>query len=75
MLCFSLGGRRQWFDTLSFFFSPHIADSVNLGIAVLTLNRPATKNALGKQMLEEFRSALTELRFDKCVAGSFFARL
>ena len=34
------------------------------GIVMLTLNRPATKNALGKQLMHDFRAALTELQFD-----------
>lgn len=34
------------------------------GIAVITLNRPATKNALGKLMMDEFRAALESVRYD-----------
>lgn len=34
------------------------------GIVLLTLNRPATKNALGKQLMNDFRACLTELQFD-----------
>jgi methylglutaconyl-CoA hydratase len=34
------------------------------GIALLGLNRPSAKNALGRQLLAEFRQALAELRFD-----------
>ncbi|KAJ3174891.1 hypothetical protein HK101_010809 [Irineochytrium annulatum] len=34
------------------------------GIAVLNFNRPEKRNALGKQLLTEFRDALDKLRFD-----------
>lgn len=34
---------------------------------MLTLNRPSTKNALGKAMMEEFRARLDALRFDSSV--------
>lgn len=34
------------------------------GIALLGLDRPAAKNALGRQLLGEFRQALADLRFD-----------
>ena len=34
------------------------------GIVVLHLDRPATKNALGKELMHQFRAALTELQFD-----------
>lgn len=37
------------------------------GTAVITLNRPATKNALGKLMMQQFRSAMEEVRFDSSV--------
>ena len=34
------------------------------GIVLLGLDRPAAKNALGRQLMTEFRAALAELRFD-----------
>ena len=34
------------------------------GIVILYLDRPATKNALGKELIKQFREALTELQFD-----------
>lgn len=37
------------------------------GIAVVTLNRPGSKNALGKAMMNEFRATLDRLRFDPSV--------
>lgn len=39
----------------------------NEGIVLLGLDRPASKNALGRQLMEEFRAALSELRFDRTV--------
>lgn len=33
----------------------------------MNLNRPATRNALGKNMMDEFRSALSKIRFDQDV--------
>lgn len=35
------------------------------GIVLLRLNRPETKNAISKQMLEMFRGSLSELKFEK----------
>lgn len=37
------------------------------GITLLALDRPAAKNALGRQLMAEFRQALTELRSDPSV--------
>ncbi|KAI9101995.1 ClpP/crotonase-like domain-containing protein [Phlyctochytrium arcticum] len=37
------------------------------GIAVLNLNRPASKNALGRVFMQQFASALEGLRFDESV--------
>lgn len=34
------------------------------GIVLLGLDRPASKNALGRQLMAEFRQALADLRFD-----------
>ena len=39
----------------------------DLGIVLLGLNRPEAKNALGRCLMDEFRSALAELRFDPSV--------
>ncbi|KAJ3416041.1 hypothetical protein HDV05_003400 [Chytridiales sp. JEL 0842] len=39
----------------------------DLGISVLNFNRPAARNALGKTFMAQFRSALTNLRFDEQV--------
>lgn len=40
-------------------------DGDHTGIAMFTLNRPKSKNALGKAMMDEFRFALDTVRFDK----------
>ncbi|HJW32774.1 MAG TPA: enoyl-CoA hydratase-related protein [Holophagaceae bacterium] len=37
------------------------------GIVLLGLDRPASKNALGREMMREFREALAVLRFDPAV--------
>lgn len=37
------------------------------GLALLGLDRPEAKNALGRRLMDEFRSALAELRFDPSV--------
>lgn len=37
------------------------------GVATVTLNRPATRNAIGKQFLAELRAAVAEVRFDETV--------
>ncbi len=37
------------------------------GIVLLGLDRPEAKNALGRQLMEEFRTAMAELRFDPSV--------
>jgi methylglutaconyl-CoA hydratase len=37
------------------------------GIVLLGLDRPAAKNALGRQLMAEFRQALSDLRFDPTV--------
>jgi methylglutaconyl-CoA hydratase len=39
----------------------------DLGIVLLGLDRPEAKNALGRRLMEEFRQALSELRFDSSV--------
>jgi methylglutaconyl-CoA hydratase len=44
-----------------------LLDAENSGAAVITLNRPASKNALGKAMMEEFRSTLEAIRFNQHV--------
>eukprot|EP00123_Amoebidium_parasiticum_P010939 comp20420_c0_seq1/m.25896 comp20420_c0_seq1/g.25896 ORF comp20420_c0_seq1/g.25896 comp20420_c0_seq1/m.25896 type:complete len:295 (-) comp20420_c0_seq1:423-1307(-) len=42
-------------------------DAANAGVAVLTLNRPEAKNALGKEFLGQLRAAMDDLRFDPSV--------
>eukprot|EP01104_Vermistella_antarctica_P009750 TRINITY_DN2532_c0_g1_i1.p1 TRINITY_DN2532_c0_g1~~TRINITY_DN2532_c0_g1_i1.p1 ORF type:complete len:321 (-),score=39.01 TRINITY_DN2532_c0_g1_i1:46-951(-) len=37
------------------------------GIVVLTMNRPKARNALGRQLLDELKSALSEIQFDPSV--------
>ena len=37
------------------------------GVAVFTMNRPASKNALGRLMMDQFRAALDGVRFDPTV--------
>ena len=37
------------------------------GVAVFTMNRPASKNALGRLMMDQFRAALDDVRFDPTV--------
>ena len=39
----------------------------DLGIVLLGLDRPEAKNALGRRLMDEFRQAITELRFDPSV--------
>jgi hypothetical protein len=39
-------------------------DPKNSGISFLTLDRPAAKNSLSVQLLQDFRAALDEVRFD-----------
>ncbi|HEX9082362.1 MAG TPA: enoyl-CoA hydratase-related protein [Holophagaceae bacterium] len=39
----------------------------DLGIVLLGLDRPEAKNALGRSLMEAFRAALAELRFDPSV--------
>jgi methylglutaconyl-CoA hydratase len=41
-----------------------LLDGDNAGVALLTLARPEARNALGKQMMVEFRAALDAVRFD-----------
>jgi methylglutaconyl-CoA hydratase len=41
--------------------------SPDCGIKVLSLNRPASKNALGLLMLKQFRESLSEIRRDPSV--------
>ena len=44
------------------------------GIVLLGLDRPAAKNALGRQLMTEFRQALADLRLDtsvRVVVGSW----
>ncbi|KAL2916065.1 hypothetical protein HK105_204489 [Polyrhizophydium stewartii] len=43
------------------------------GIFVLTLNRPAAKNALGRTLLAQFRESIQALRFNDAVEGVFCA--
>ena len=38
-----------------------------LGIFVLTLDRPAAKNALGRTLLSQFRQSINDLRFNEYV--------
>jgi methylglutaconyl-CoA hydratase len=42
-------------------------DGADAGLVLLGLDRPVAKNALGRQLLTEFRAALAELRFDPTV--------
>ncbi len=42
-------------------------DGADKGIVMFTMNRPKAKNALGTNMMNEFRSALDAVRFDKDV--------
>ena len=37
------------------------------GLVLLGLDRPQAKNALGRQLMAEFRQALADLRFDPSV--------
>lgn len=39
-------------------------DPKKSGISFLTLDRPAAKNSLSVQLLQDFRAALNEVRFD-----------
>jgi methylglutaconyl-CoA hydratase len=44
----------------------------NQGTAVITLNRPSSKNALGKAMMNEFRQTLHSIRFNQAVRAVVF---
>eukprot|EP00359_Climacostomum_virens_P006117 CAMPEP_0204910876 /NCGR_PEP_ID=MMETSP1397-20131031/9322_1 /ASSEMBLY_ACC=CAM_ASM_000891 /TAXON_ID=49980 /ORGANISM="Climacostomum Climacostomum virens, Strain Stock W-24" /LENGTH=262 /DNA_ID=CAMNT_0052081211 /DNA_START=14 /DNA_END=799 /DNA_ORIENTATION=+ len=46
-------------------FSQDLLFSSKDGIATLTFNRPATKNALGKQMVADFLQHLHDLKYDQ----------
>lgn len=45
-------------------FLSRSADPKHSGISFLTLDRPAAKNSLSVQLLQDFRAALDEVRFD-----------
>lgn len=42
-------------------------DGEDAGIVLLGLNRPEARNALGRDLMDAFRAALSELRFDPAV--------
>jgi methylglutaconyl-CoA hydratase len=42
-------------------------DGADAGIALLGLDRPTAKNALGRQLMAEFRQALADLRFNASI--------
>ena len=47
------------------FFTTHTLLRCFNSITVLTMNRPASRNALGRDMMKQFAATLDEIRFDK----------
>uniref|UniRef100_K3WHU8 Enoyl-CoA hydratase n=1 Tax=Globisporangium ultimum (strain ATCC 200006 / CBS 805.95 / DAOM BR144) TaxID=431595 RepID=K3WHU8_GLOUD len=45
-------------------FKVELLDGDHAGVALFTMNRPDARNALGKQMMVEFRQAMDKVRFD-----------
>jgi methylglutaconyl-CoA hydratase len=61
LLCPSI---RSFTKVVGTEFQSELLEGEDAGIATLTLNRPAAKNALGTAMMAEFRTALDSLRFN-----------
>lgn len=45
-------------------FQVELLDGEHAGVALFTMSRPDARNALGKQMMREFRQAMDKVRFD-----------
>lgn len=45
-------------------FKVEMLDGDHAGVALFTMSRPEARNALGKQMMIEFRQAMDKIRFD-----------
>ncbi|TMW56040.1 hypothetical protein Poli38472_008688 [Pythium oligandrum] len=45
-------------------FQVQLLDGEHEGVALFTMSRPEARNALGKQMMIEFREAMDQVRFD-----------
>lgn len=45
-------------------FEVELLDGEHAGVALFTMSRPEARNALGKQMMVEFRQAMDSIRFD-----------
>lgn len=48
-------------------FKVELLDGEHAGVALFTMSRPEARNALGKQMMVEFRQAMDSIRFDTSV--------
>lgn len=48
-------------------FKLELLEGENAGVALFTMERPDARNALGKQMMLEFRAAMDAVRFDPSV--------
>ncbi|OQR93306.1 enoyl-CoA hydratase/isomerase family [Thraustotheca clavata] len=58
--------RVRSFSTASEFLVERLTGDYE-GVALLTMTRPAARNALGKQMMKEMRAAMDSMRFDTSV--------
>lgn len=41
-----------------------LLDGADAGVALITMDRPEAKNALGRQFVAEFRQAMDQVRYD-----------
>lgn len=48
-------------------FKVELLDGEHAGVALFTMSRPEARNALGRQMMVEFRQAMDAIRFDTSV--------
>lgn len=48
-------------------FKVELLDGEHAGVALFTMSRPEARNALGKQMMVEFRQAMDSIRFNTSV--------
>ena len=60
-------GRRGFTKVTGHEVQLELMEAENAGTAVVTMNRPASRNALGRAMMEEFRATLEALRFNQDV--------
>lgn len=69
--CVTATARRTWARCFTRVSGTEVQlellEEEDTGTAVMTLNRPTAKNALGRAMMDEFRSTLAAVRFNKDV--------